>query len=287
MNRTGIMTAREQAQAMVDATAEFLPSSDGTAMAIAAVRVAYADEGETFGEAPPPSSLTGKAKSAINAMTGGPGALLLDKLAERLAFEHSGARLYEALVSKHQAYGSFDGGPSEQDLLHVLQEEYEHADLLQNAIKELDGDPTALTPSANLAAVVSKGLPQVLSDPRTNLLQSLEAILVAELSDNECWSTLAVLAREAGREELERMCGEAIRHEREHLMNVRRWIAAGHGHAMTDGAPLPEDAADEEFTFSEGSRADREGFVVSEEEQQQEGRAPTKSRRSKPKASDR
>ena len=79
--------------------------------------------------------------------------------------------------------------------MHILTEEYEHADLLSGSIKELGGDPTMLTPAANLAMNVSAGLPQVLSDPRTNLLQSLEAIVVAELADNECWSALAQLAR--------------------------------------------------------------------------------------------
>ena len=60
--------------------------------------------------------------------------------------------------------------------------EYEHADVLSGAIKNLGGDPTALTPAANLAMNISAGVPQVLSDPRTNLLQSLEAIVVAELA---------------------------------------------------------------------------------------------------------
>ena len=43
----------------------------------------------------------------------------MDKLGERLAFEHAGARLYEALLAKHRAYGSFDGGPSADDLVAV------------------------------------------------------------------------------------------------------------------------------------------------------------------------
>jgi hypothetical protein len=147
-NRTGTMAAPEWAEQMVAATREFPPSSPGDALAIAEVRIAYAQEGEGMGEAP---------------------TLLMDKLGERLAFEHAGARLYEALLSKHRAYGSFEGGPNGEDLLHILTEEYEHADLLSRAIKTLGGDPTALTPAANLAMNISAGLPQVLSDPRTNL----------------------------------------------------------------------------------------------------------------------
>ena len=253
-NRTGIMTAGTLAEAMVAATQEFPPSSPGDARAMAAVRVAYAQAGETFGEAPPPATL------------------LLDKLGERLAFEHAGARLYEALLSKHQAYGSFRGGPSADDLLHILEEEYEHADVLKDAMIALGGDPTALTPSANLAVNISVGIPQVLADPRTNLLQCLEAILVAELSDNECWTTLEALARQADQDELAEECREALDNEREHLMKVRGWLAAGHGRAdgSSDAEPSAASAtatdASSEFTFSSESRTDREGYVISDEE---------------------
>jgi len=243
-SRTGIMAAPERAEEMLAATREFPPSSPGDALAIAEMRIAYAQEGEGFGEPP---------------------ALLMDKLGERLTFEHAGARLYEALLSKHRAYGSFEGGPSAEDLLHILTEEYEHADLLSGAIKNLGGDPTALTPAANLAMNISAGLPQVLSDPRTNLLQSLEAIVVAELADNECWTALGQPASQAGQDELAQECGVAIEHERDHLRKVRMWIAAGQGRlaADGDGAEMPE--ADE-YTFSEDSPVDREGYVVSEEE---------------------
>jgi hypothetical protein len=272
-NRTGIATASARAEEMVAATREFPPSSPGDAQAIAGVRVAYAEDGETFGEAPPPASMIDKAQSAVAAVAGGQPTLLLDKLGERLAFEHAGARLYEALLSKHQAYGSFTGGPSAEDLLHILEEEYEHADALDAAIVALGGDPTALTPSANLAVNISAGLPQVLADPRTNLLQSLEAILVAELSDNECWTALEELARRAGHEELASECHEALENEREHLTKVRGWIAKGQrrvadgnaGAEPPDPSPTAGDAS-AEFTFSAESPMDREGYAISEEE---------------------
>jgi hypothetical protein len=261
-NKTGIVAAGPRADKMLEATREFLPSSPGDAQAIAVVRVAYAQAGQGLGETPPPAGLMSKAKAAVAAVSGAQPTLLMDKLGERLAFEHAGARLYEALISKHRAYGSFDGGPSEEDLLHVLTEEYEHADLLERAIKQLGGDPTALTPAANLAANISAGLPQVLGDPRTNLLQSLEAIIVAELADNECWTVLADLAGQAGNDELAASCAEAIEHERDHLFKVRRWIAAGQGR---DG---DADAGAEQFTFAADSPVDREGYVISEEERE-------------------
>jgi Rubrerythrin len=272
-NRTGILTADDRAAQMVEATREFPPSSAGDAQAIAEVRIAYAQAGEGLGETPPPSSLMGKAKATVASATGGQPTLLMDKLGERLAFEHAGARLYEALLSKHRAYGSFDGGPSAEDLLHILTEEYEHAELLTDAIKELGGDPTALTPAANLAVTISAGLPQVLSDPRTNLLQSLEAIMVAELADNECWTALAQLAQQDGHDNLANRCREATGHERDHLRKVRTWIATAQGRtgADPDGAEMPEVTEGEEFTFAADSPVDREGYAVSEEERAEGG----------------
>jgi hypothetical protein len=265
-NRTGIMTADEMAEQMIAATSEFPPSSPGNRLAMAEVRVGYAMMGETMGETPAPGSLVDKAKAAVSAAAGGQPTVLMDKLGERLGFEHAGARLYEALLSKHQAHGSFPGGPSAEDLRHILEEEYGHAELLEHAITELGGDPTALTPSGNLAAVISAGLPQVLSDPRTNLLQSLEAIVVAELVDNECWAALASLAQQGGYEELAEECQRAIENERDHLHNVRTWIAAGQGRTGSAVAGAEPPPADGDFTFAEDSPVDAEGYAVSEEE---------------------
>jgi hypothetical protein len=139
---------------------------------------------------------------------------------------------------------------------------------LERAIMELGGDPTALTPSANLAANVSAGLPQVLADPRTNLLQCLEAIVVAELADNECWTVLCARPRRRSRGG-RHACQQAIAHERDHLRKVRRWIAAGHGRSTEDERrsqspePSERDATEEEV--------DRAGYVVSDEEARETG----------------
>jgi rubrerythrin len=155
----------------------------------------------------------------------------MDKLGERLAFERSGTRLYEGLVSKYDAYGGFSGGPSREDLEHIRQEEFRHFMLLQSAIEQLGGDPTALTPSADVHATAVHGIMQIIMDPRTTLLQSLEAILVVELADNACWEALIELAQGAGQDELARQFAEAWATEEEHLLKVRSWVAAGQGRA--------------------------------------------------------
>lgn len=264
-NRTGVMTSPALGEEMVEATREFPPSAPGATQAIADVRVAYARQIQTRDAMPLLTSTTDDKKRPADADDRDQPMRLMDKLGERLAFEHAGARLYEALLSKHEAYGDFPGGPTAEDLMHVLREEYEHADMLERAIKELGGDPTVITPSANLAANVSAGLPQVLSDPRTNLLQCLEAIVVAELTDNECWTALNDLARQGGHEELAEACQAAVAHERDHLRKVRGWIAAGQGRAArtadtsdrTDPTEDDADAVSDDEVVEGGERGER------------------------------
>jgi rubrerythrin len=188
-----------------------------------------------MGSVPPPTSVKGTVQTAVKAVMGEQPTLFMDKLGERLAFERSGTRLYEALVSKHEAFGSFAGGPSRNDLEHVRQEEYRHFTMLQSAIEQLRGDPTAVTPSANLHATAAHGINQVIVDPRTTLLQSLEAILIAELADNACWEALIELAQEADEDTLVEQFQEALRNEQDHLAKVQAWLAAGQGRARHGG----------------------------------------------------
>jgi hypothetical protein len=210
---------------------EFPPTSEGSAEDIAMVRIAYAKEAEPLGSMPLPAGMKNKAKTAMKAVMGAKPTLLMDKLGERLAFERSGTRLYEALVSKHAAFGSFTGGPRKGDLEEILQEEYGHFTMLSSTIEQLGGDPTAVTPSANLHATASKGIVQVIVDPRTTLLQSLEAILIAELADHACWEALVALVQQAGEDTLVKPFEQALVTEQEHLVKVRAWLAAGQGRA--------------------------------------------------------
>jgi hypothetical protein len=59
-----------------------------------------------------------------------------------------------------------------------------------------------VTPSADLHVMAAHGIQMVIVGPRTTLLQSLEAILIAELADNACWEALIALAQQAGEEAL-------------------------------------------------------------------------------------
>jgi hypothetical protein len=106
-----------------------------------------------------------------------------------------------------------------------------HFDLLTRSLLRLGADPTAMTPSADLAGVASTGLLQIASDPRTNLAQTLHASLIAELTDNDGWATLITLASGLGHDELAAEFTRAYRAEERHLADVRRWVAA---HALAE-----------------------------------------------------
>jgi rubrerythrin len=168
--------------------------------------------------------------------------LLLEKLIERLAFERACALLYAGLIEKHQAAGAFAGGPTEEDLLHIGSEESEHVKLLEQLLARAGGDVAAVQPSATVSTRIIEALSEVLRDPDTDLRQSLDAMLFAELANTEGWRTLQTIARQAGHE-VESGCREAIAHERAHLTRIRRWITAGEARDVTDRAPMPEAAS--------------------------------------------
>jgi rubrerythrin len=152
--------------------------------------------------------------------------VLLDKLGERLAFERQGTRLYEAFLQKlEKAPLAHDGGPSPEDLHHICDEELEHFILLQKAISAIGGDATVQTPSADVAGVLSHGILQIVSDPRTTIPQTLQAILNAELTDNDGWEMLKGLAAKLGYPDLEKKCAKAFQEEQEHLKKVRGWLS--------------------------------------------------------------
>jgi hypothetical protein len=231
MNRTGESIHPESAAELAEVTSTTPPSSPGDGRLIAKVRNEYSADGELVGHVPPGREKEKTGKKA------GRRALLMDKMGERLAFERSGTRLYEALLAKFDApapIGANKNAPSRADIEHICQEEYEHFELMREAIAELGGDPTSMTPAANVSATISCGLPKVLLDPRTTFGQCLDAVLVAELTDNDGWQLLVELARAEGLEDLADRFNEALESEEEHLQMVRGWIATA---ALAGGSP--------------------------------------------------
>ena len=225
-NRTGIATAPDQAEEMVAAALLGTPEADPEVDALGPVRSGYAAAADPLGSMPLPSSLKGAVKAVTTALSGRGPNVFLDKLSERLAFERTGTRLYQAAVSKVEAFGSQPGEPQRAELEEILREEHEHMLLVASAIRQLGGDPTLQSPSADMAAVASSGLLQVVSDPRTRVGECLQALLQAELVDNDAWTMLAELAEGMGEHDLAARFREALLHEERHLAQVRQWVTA-------------------------------------------------------------
>lgn len=113
-----------------------------------------------------------------------------------------------------------DGLPV-QLLKEFRDEEARHFALVWDAMKALGADPTAQTPGADVNAVVSIGLMQILTDPRTSVAQSLHAIHIAELADHDGWVLLIKLAEELGRDDMASKFRQALGEEDRHLDTIR------------------------------------------------------------------
>jgi hypothetical protein len=223
-NRTGVKTSPRDAQKLLEGAEATIPSSEGDESALALVRLDYAGEADPIGSVPP---LT-KGQSALKKSSSTSGTrpeVLIDKLAQRLAFERTGTRLYDALLVKHAAYSDQLPKVSIEKLQQIRAEEAQHFLLLTEALESLGADPTAQTPGADLVGVEGMGLMQAVCDPRTTFAQSLDAILVAELADNDGWQTLIGVAKAADQDDLAEQFAVALEEEEEHLAQVRTWVS--------------------------------------------------------------
>jgi hypothetical protein len=224
INRTGIMTRPEMGAELIRGAEELTGDSQADAAEIGEMRQEYLEEALPIGSEPLPVGDI-EAEEALaepEALT-----VLLDKLGERLAFERQGTRLYEAFLQRFELQALEDeSGPTSAELRHICDEEFDHFRYLQQAIVQFGGDATVKSPSADVAAVLSKGAVEIIADPRMSLPQCLQALLTAELADNDGWQLLGVLAEQLGVEELASRCRAAHETEQEHLEKVRNWLAA-------------------------------------------------------------
>jgi rubrerythrin len=220
-NRTGISLSPVDSKKLIDVADQTAPSSDGNAeQQLTDLRAQYVESAPPIGTMPPPANIKGVAATAKGMMTGIKTTVLLDKIGERLAFERTGSRLYEALLDKIRAKAENpDLAVAKLDEIH--KDEMRHFQLLHSSMISIGGDPTAVTPCADVTAVASSGLLQVVSDPRTTVTQSLQAILAAELLDNDGWTMLIDLANEADQKGLVSEFRKCLTEEAEHLTFIR------------------------------------------------------------------
>jgi ferritin-like protein len=253
-NRTGTTVSPIGTQAMTDAVNEYCPPSMIDTAAMEDERLIYINEADTVGSVPPPLSVKGVVKSGVSKFKGSSPSIFFDKMGERIAFERAGARLYEALIVKYQSVEEDLANllPPVADLLElsaedpdidettadlaaekpaetlarIRSEELSHFKLLCDAMQQLGGDPTAITPCADVSATASSGIVQVLTDPRTTFAQCLNTMLTAELTDNAGWEILCSLAEDADEEELADRFLVAWAQEQQHLAIIKGWLIA-------------------------------------------------------------
>lgn len=245
MNVTGIATSPIRSKEMISGTEELtLPRSpEGDAESIGNNRISYMNKKEALGSIPPPTTVKGMLKSGIQALSGVSPTLLIDKLSERLAFERSGIRLYEALISKFK-FDQADLTPivSLEALEELKNEELHHFNLVREVIQNLGADPTVMSPAADISALNSMGIGKTLADPRINFVQSLNGILIAELTDNDCWQLLIQLTTQAGLSEISESFIEAFQTEQRHLATIRKWVQEFNTGARMETAKITEAA---------------------------------------------
>jgi rubrerythrin len=246
-NRTGVLASPIDSKKTAEAALATPLVDDGGPLELALERSSWANGADPVGSMPPPTSIKGAVKTTIDMVKGHHATVFLDKLGERLAFERTGVRLYEALLIKLDAADLHEGGPTRAEVERIRNDELRHFDELREAMESLGGDPTAMTPCADVAAVAAGGVVKVLTDPRTTLSQCLDALLMVELVDNDAWVLLADLADGFGQNEMGDRFRVALADEEEHLTLVRRWVNRGvagqAGLAATPGRPDQEHPA--------------------------------------------
>lgn len=222
-NRTGTQLKPEETERQLDAVDKYPPNIPGDASALAEARKAAHTEADPLGSVPVPGSAKGKLKAGMDKMIGKQPELLVDKLGERLAFERTGVRMYEAMLAKLEASES-PSSKAISALQRIRDEEAEHMDLVKRAIETLGADPTAMTPCANVAGVKAMGIVKVMSDPHTNVAQALNALLTIELEDNAAWEMLIDLTHKAGHPNISNDFKHALKQENDHLETIQSML---------------------------------------------------------------
>jgi rubrerythrin len=227
-NRTGADMAPMEVEELESFAVSRLGQGRRDGEEIAAMREMYVREADPVGCVPVPGMAEGMDETDASPLEGGEPSLLVDKLGERLAFERSGIRLYEAFAMKCAAVANraqTDEFEVPLDRLAAIQADEEaHFELLTDTLSSLGADPTAMTPSADVCGVMAMGWLQVISDPRTTIAQALNAMLSAELTDSASWELLIELANAAGHDELAETFATPAESEQRHLLQVREWL---------------------------------------------------------------
>ncbi|RAP35669.1 hypothetical protein B1207_11275 [Legionella quinlivanii] len=212
-NFTGVLLEPQNLKSMLKAETQFPPDVPGDSRMLSKQRSQMAAEANPVGSIP---EAEGKSSNPSGFQ------LLIDKLGERLAYERSGVRIYDAALAKAKGLNQDELC---KEFQHLRAEEAQHMAMLEEAITRLGADPTAMTPCADVSGVLGMGIIQVLTDPRTSIPQTVEALMTVELSDNAAWETLIELSAQNGYPQLAEEFMTALKQEQEHLLIIKKLLA--------------------------------------------------------------
>lgn len=223
LNRTGVSISPVDSEKTIEGAERLTTPPPGDGSALAENRIRYMKEADPLGSIPIPVTIKGLATNIQEKLLSGNHALV-DKLGERIAFERTGTRLYEALLSKYHGANNQKFLPELGRIEQFYLEELKHFQHVCEALTNIGGDPTALTPAADISGTAAWGWIQVISDPRTNFLQSLDIILQAELVDNAGWELLIELAERTGLTKMAIGFQQCLDEEAFHLLTIKQWV---------------------------------------------------------------
>jgi rubrerythrin len=147
---------------------------------------------------------------------------VIDLLTERLTFERSSVRLYDAILDKLRTIEDRDVERMVEPMTEHRDQEQEHVRWLQEQIAMLGGDTDGHTEMAELVTRESQGLSSVILDGDNDVSHLFHALMTAELTDNAGWDMLVSLADEAGDRDAKRAFKHRLHEEEAHLVFVRR-----------------------------------------------------------------
>lgn len=226
MNKTGMAMSPIQGKQMMEGAKELTQAGPVSFAAMEKIRSDYASPDDYIGTVPVPDSFKGMLSAGKEKIQGHNPEVLINKLGQRLAFERTGVRIYDALIFKCETINDPISKEviSIDSLKHFRDEEAEHFFLLKEVIESLGADPTAMTPDADVSALASMGIPKVLMEPRTTVLQCLEAVQTTELTDNAAWEVLIKLCNNMGMSELADKFSKPLKQEKTHAETIKNWI---------------------------------------------------------------
>jgi bacterioferritin (cytochrome b1) len=150
---------------------------------------------------------------------------VIDLLTERLTFERSAVRLYDAIVNDMQRSQNPEVARMLSPMKQHRDQEKEHVTWLEAQIRGIGGDSQGKTEMSDLITAESAGIEKVITGDH-DLVHQMHALLTAELVDNSGWELLLELADDADDPEARKEFRKRLHEEEEHLIFMRRAVVA-------------------------------------------------------------